>query len=228
MTIHWEYWTSDRACIHEEVWLSIRLAQLHVPPHSEREIVNIASLASFSLFRAIEVLLLTELQERHRFHSRALWPTALGHLGSYLVEASHQGLGLLHDTALHPPLHHPLNVLLFVLLSHLRVGASRLQLSLCYLARKREGRYAYQSACLPRRHFWLGRQHKKALSFPWKLPGEFLLWEPHFLNILEELQSQHHGRVFDASEPQLEQQIAAVTGQALPRAPNERKKSGSR
>lgn len=49
-----------------------------------------------------------------------------------------------------------------------------------------------------------------------------------FLDILEELQSQHYGRVFDASEPQLEQQIAAVTRQALPRAPNERKKSGSR
>lgn len=33
---------------------------------------------------------------------------------------------------------------------------------------------------LPRRHFCLGRQRKKALFFPWKLPGKFSLLEPHF------------------------------------------------
>lgn len=75
--------------------------------------------------------------------------------------------------------------------------------------------------------FWLGRQHKKAL-FPGSYQESFRCGNPIFKHLLEELQSQHYGRVFDASEPQLEQQIAAVTRQALPRAPNERKKSGSR
>lgn len=55
-------------------------------------------------------------------------------LGVYLVEASDQRLCLLHHSSLHPPLGHPLYIIFLVLLSHLEVGATWLQLPLCHLA----------------------------------------------------------------------------------------------
>lgn len=52
---------------------------------------------------------------------------------SYLIEASDQRLSLLHHSSLHSPFSHPLYVILLVLLSHLQVGAARLQLPLRHL-----------------------------------------------------------------------------------------------
>jgi len=52
----------------------------------------------------------------------------------YLIETSDQRLSLLHHPSLHPPFGHSLDVILLVLLSHLQVGAARLQLPLCHLA----------------------------------------------------------------------------------------------
>lgn len=60
-------------------------------------------------------------------------------LAPHLVEAAHQALRLLHDAALDPPLHHPLDVLLLVLLRDRDVGPSGLQLALCDLGLTQEG-----------------------------------------------------------------------------------------
>lgn len=51
----------------------------------------------------------------------------------YLIETSDQRLCLLHHPPLHPPLGHALYVIFLVLLGHLEVGATRLQLPLCHL-----------------------------------------------------------------------------------------------
>lgn len=53
---------------------------------------------------------------------------------TYLIETSYKSFSLLHNAPLHPPSRHTLNVFLLVLLCHLDVGASRLQLPLCHLS----------------------------------------------------------------------------------------------
>lgn len=87
------------------------------------------------------------LQERCRLYRKAqgLWLAFLVHSGSYLIETPEQCLRLLYHTTLHTPLHHPLYVFLLVFLSHLRVGASRLQLSFCYLANKQEETFLFST-----------------------------------------------------------------------------------
>lgn len=54
----------------------------------------------------------------------------------YLVEASDQALGLLNHSPLYPPLYHPLNVFLLVLLRDSNIGSPRLQLPFCDLMNK--------------------------------------------------------------------------------------------
>lgn len=61
----------------------------------------------------------------------------VGDSACYLVESSDQRLRLLHDPPFHPPLGHPLYVVFFVFLSHLKVGAARLQLPLRHLPTQR-------------------------------------------------------------------------------------------
>lgn len=54
----------------------------------------------------------------------------------YLIEASNQALGLLNHSPFYPPLYHPLNVFLLVLLRDSDIGSPRLQLPFCDLLNK--------------------------------------------------------------------------------------------
>jgi len=66
--------------------------------------------------------------------------TTLRHTHTHLIEAPDHGFSLLHHAPLHPPAHHPLDVLLLVLLRHVDVGPARLQLPLRHLIPRRDNR----------------------------------------------------------------------------------------